>query len=252
MSSPSTPARGRPARLDRDRTVDTALELLDEVGLDALTMRRLADAMDVQAGALYRYFATKDDLLTAMAERMLAGLAATRTDGDWSERLAALARAMRTALLARRDGARVYAGTHATGPHTLGFAEAVVGVLRSAGFGEEDAARALMAVAHFTTGHTLEEQAALRPPEGDGMADPERLRLAADPERLRLAAEPERLRLAAEPERYPQLAAVLPTLTSGDFAAHFDFGLSLLLQGLRALDRAPTCGDGPEIYCLGD
>ncbi|MFD5416137.1 TetR/AcrR family transcriptional regulator [Streptomyces nojiriensis] len=234
MSSPSTPARGRPARLDRDRTVATALELLDEVGLDALTMRRLADAMDVQAGALYRYFATKDELLTAMAERMLAGLAATGTGGDWSERLAALARAMRTALLARRDGARVYAGTHATGPHTLGFAEAVVGVLRTAGFGEEDAARALMAVAHFTIGHTLEEQAALLPPVGDGVADPERLRRAA------------------EPERYPQLAAVVPTLTSGDFAAHFDFGLSLLLHGLRALDRAPTCGDGPEIYCRGD
>ncbi|MFI1945956.1 TetR/AcrR family transcriptional regulator [Streptomyces virginiae] len=224
MSSPSTPTRGRPARLDRDRTVDTALGLLDEVGLDALTMRRLADAMDVQAGALYRYFATKDDLLTAMAERMLAGLAATDidtdTDGDWSERLATLARAMRTALLARRDGARVYAGTHATGPHTLGFAEAVVDVLRTAGFGEEDAARSLMALAHFTIGHTLEEQAALRP-SGDGGA-----------------SDPERLRLAAEPERYPQLAAVLPTLTSGEFAAHFDFGLSLLLRGLRALEHS--------------
>ncbi|MFB6826278.1 TetR/AcrR family transcriptional regulator [Streptomyces virginiae] len=220
MSSPSTPTRGRPARLDRDRTVDTALDLLDEVGLDALTMRRLADAMDVQAGALYRYFATKDDLLTAMAERMLAGLAATGGDGDWSERLATLARAMRTALLARRDGARVYAGTHATGPHTLGFAEAVVDVLRTAGFGEEDAARSLMALAHFTIGHTLEEQAALRPSGEDGGA-----------------TDPERLRLAADPERYPRLAAVLPTLTSGDFAAHFDFGLSLLLRGLRALEH---------------
>lgn len=163
MSSPSTPARGRPARLDRTRTVDTALELLDEVGLDALTMRRLADAMDVQAGALYRYFATKGDLLTAMAERMLADLAAAKSDGDWSEQLASLARGMRRALLARRDGARVYAGTHATGPHTLGFAEAVVGVLRTAGFGAQEAARTLMAVAHLTIGHTLEEQAALQP-----------------------------------------------------------------------------------------
>ncbi|MFI8343915.1 TetR/AcrR family transcriptional regulator C-terminal domain-containing protein [Streptomyces sp. NPDC085639] len=243
MSSPSTPARGRPARLDRTRTVDTALDLLDEVGLDALTMRRLADAMDVQAGALYRYFATKGDLLTAMAERMLADLAATATTattaktegaGDWSERLAALARAMRTALLARRDGARVYAGTHATGPHTLGFAEAVIGVLRTAGFGAEEAARTLMAVVHLTIGHTLEEQAVLRPVGSEGAADPERLRLAADP------------------ERYPQLAAVLPTLTSEDFAAHFEFGLSLLLRGLGTLDRAPTCGDAPEIYSRGD
>uniref|UniRef100_UPI00131E9B95 helix-turn-helix domain-containing protein n=1 Tax=Streptomyces sp. NRRL S-340 TaxID=1463901 RepID=UPI00131E9B95 len=65
MSSPSTPGRGRPARLDRTRTVRTALGLLNESGLDALTMRRLADAMGVQAGALYRYFATKQDLLTA-------------------------------------------------------------------------------------------------------------------------------------------------------------------------------------------
>ncbi|MFJ7590226.1 TetR/AcrR family transcriptional regulator [Streptomyces sp. NPDC097617] len=234
MSSPSTPARGRPARLDRTRTVDTALRLLDEVGLDALTMRRLADAMGVQAGALYRYFATKGDLLTAMAECMLADLAATKADGDWSEQLSSLARGMRTALLARRDGARVYAGTHATGPHTLGFAEAVIGVLRTAGFGEQDAARTLMALAHLTLGHTLEEQAVLQSSEGDGAADPERLRLAADP------------------ERYPQLAAVLPTLTSEDFAAHFEFGLSLLVQGLKALDRAPTCGDGPEIYCRGD
>ncbi|WP_405532397.1 TetR/AcrR family transcriptional regulator [Streptomyces avidinii] len=234
MSSPSTPARGRPARLDRTRTVDTALELLDEVGLDALTMRRLADAMDVQAGALYRYFATKGDLLTAMAERMLADLAATKSDGDWSERLASLARGMRRALLARRDGARVYAGTHATGPHTLGFAEAVVGVLRTAGFGAQEAARTLMAVAHLTIGHTLEEQAALQPVGGDGAADSERLRLAADP------------------ERYPQLAAALPTLTSEDFAAHFEFGLSLLVQGLKTLDRSPTCGDGPEIYSRGD
>ncbi|MFI0206082.1 MULTISPECIES: TetR/AcrR family transcriptional regulator C-terminal domain-containing protein [Streptomyces] len=246
MSSPSTPARGRPARLDRTRTVDTALDLLDEVGLDALTMRRLADAMDVQAGALYRYFATKGDLLTAMAERMLADLAATaatttataaaKTEGagDWSGQLAALARAMRTALLARRDGARVYAGTHATGPHTLGFAEAVIGVLRTAGFGEEEAARTLMAVVHLTIGHTLEEQAVLRPVGSEGAADPERLRLAADP------------------ERYPQLAAVLPTLTSEDFAAHFEFGLSLLLRGLGTLDRAPTCGDAAEIYSRGD
>uniref|UniRef100_UPI00131C4F22 helix-turn-helix domain-containing protein n=1 Tax=Streptomyces sp. NRRL S-340 TaxID=1463901 RepID=UPI00131C4F22 len=65
MSSPSTPGRGRPARLDQTRTVRTALGLLNESGLDALTMRRLADAMGVQAGALYRYFATKQDLLTA-------------------------------------------------------------------------------------------------------------------------------------------------------------------------------------------
>ncbi|MEV0276457.1 TetR/AcrR family transcriptional regulator [Streptomyces sp. NPDC050610] len=231
MSSPSSAegatstARGRPARLDPSHTVETALRLLDESGLDALTMRRLADAEGVQAGALYRYFATKQELLTAMAERMLAGVAteasASAAAGDWSERLAALGRAMRTALLARRDGARVYAGTHSTGAHTLGFAEAVTGVLRGAGFGDEDAAHALMAVGAFTLGHTLEEQAALEPDGADGAAP-------ADPGRLRHA-------VASGP--YPHLAAGLPTLAGGDFTAHFEFGLRLLVDGLRSLER---------------
>lgn len=225
MSSPSTPTRGRPPRLDHARTVETALELLDESGLDALTMRRLADAMGVQAGALYRYFATKQDLLTAMAERMLADVtaaaasaeaeAAVSADGDWGERLAALARGMRTALLAHRDGARVFAGTHSIGANTLGFADTVIGVLRKGGFGDEDAARTLLAVANFTVGHTLEEQAALQPVDG-GPADPERLREAVTA------------------GRFPHLAAALPVLTSTDFTAHFEFGLRLLIGGLRA------------------
>ncbi|KAA5834913.1 TetR/AcrR family transcriptional regulator [Saccharopolyspora hirsuta] len=212
MSSPSRPARGRPPRLDRARTLQTALDLLDRSGLDALTMRRLADAMDAQAGALYRYFATKQDLLAAMAERMMDGVAdAAARSGDWSDQLAALARAMRTALLARRDGARVFAGTHSTGENVLGFADAVVGVMRAAGFSDDDAARALYTVVNFTVGHTLEEQAALQQ-----------------------ASSPDVLAEAVATGTYPHLAASLPALTSTDFARLFEFGLDLLIGGLRA------------------
>ncbi|MBD0421582.1 TetR/AcrR family transcriptional regulator [Streptomyces sp. TRM S81-3] len=220
MSSPSSPTRGRPARLDQARTIQTALGLLNESGLDALTMRRLADAMGVQAGALYRYFATKQDLLTAMAERMVGGVAdaAGPTGDDWSERAARLARALRKALLAHRDGARVFAGTHSTGPNTLGFADSLVGVLRETGFGDEEAARALYAVVNFTVGHTLEEQAALRP--GDGGTTDAGV-----------------LHEAVATGAYPHLAATLPVLTSTDFTAHFEFGLRLLLDGLRAVRR---------------
>ncbi|MFH8404438.1 TetR/AcrR family transcriptional regulator [Streptomyces sp. NPDC018019] len=226
MSSPSSPTRGRPARLDRARTLNTALDLLDQSGLDALTMRRLADAMGVQAGALYRYFATKQDLLTAMAERMLEGVAeaAAASDGaaggDWSERLAALARAERTALLAHRDGARVFAGTHATGASVLGFADAFVGVLRDAGFGDDAAARALYTVVNFTVGHTLEEQAALQAEGG--------------PESVGL------LRDAVTAGTYPHLGATLPALTSTDYTRLFEFGLDLIIEGLRARHAPPA------------
>nr|ACY06306.1 TetR-family transcriptional regulator [Streptomyces flaveolus] len=221
MSTPSSPTRGRPARISQVRTVQTALDLLNESGLDALTMRRLADALGVQAGALYRYFATKQDLLTAMAERMVGGVAdaaGPAGDGDWSERAARLARALRTALLAHRDGARVFTGTHSTGPNTLGFADSLVGVLRAAGFGDGEAARALYSVTNFTVGHTLEEQAALGPGDGE-------------------PTDAGALHEAVAAGTYPHLAATLPVLTSTDFAAHFEFGLRLLLDGLRAVQR---------------
>ncbi|MFG2826402.1 TetR/AcrR family transcriptional regulator [Streptomyces sp. NPDC048434] len=230
MSSASTPpgaraaatTRGRPPKLDQARTVEVALALLDEAGLDALTMRRLAEAMDVRAGALYRYFATKHELLTAMAEALLADcLERPLPSPDWSERLAELAHRMRAALLSRRDGARVYAGTHSTGRHTLGFADTLIGVLREADFAPDDAARAALTLVNFTLGHTLEEQAALQV-AGDGPADPERLRDAVT---------------AAQ---YPHLAVTLPVLTSTDFTAHFAFGLRLLIDGLRAAGPGPA------------
>lgn len=128
---------------------------------------------------------------------------------------------MRAALLGRRDGARVYAGTHSTGSHTLGFADTLIGVLREADFAPDDAARAALAVAHFTIGHTLEEQAALQV-AGDGPADPDRLRAAVTP------------------AQYPHLAPALPVFAGTDFAAHFAFGLRLLIEGLRATGPGPT------------
>ncbi|MEU6313275.1 TetR/AcrR family transcriptional regulator [Streptomyces sp. NPDC047014] len=220
MSDPSTPrpARGRPPRLDQARTVETALTLLDGSGLDALTMRRLADALGVQAGALYRYFRTKEDLLTAMAERIMAGIDAPTGAADWRDRLTGLAGALRQALLAHRDGARVFAGTHSTGPATLGFAETCTGVLREAGFSDADAARTMVAVVHFTVGHTLEEQAV---GEGEGG----------------LPADPEVLRGAVSSGAYPHLTAALPTLTDPDYAPHFEFGLALLMSGIEARAR---------------
>ncbi|WP_432907977.1 TetR/AcrR family transcriptional regulator C-terminal domain-containing protein [Micromonospora matsumotoense] len=206
----SGPTRGRPPRLDRERTIDEALRLLNEGGLDALTMRRLAEALNAQAGALYRYFATKQDLLTAMAERMLTGCADDADGPDWAQTVTALAHRLRASLLAHRDGARVYAGTRSIGPNTLGFAEAAVAALIEADFAPDDAARAMFSIVHFTIGHTLEEQAAA----GD-LADLTQLRRALDP------------------GAYPALAAAGAALTDPGFATHFEFGLTALIDGLR-------------------
>ena len=219
MTTTQRPGRGRPARIDQASTVDAALALLDDVGFDALTMRRLAARLGVQAGALYRHFATKQELLTAMAERMLAAIAEPPAAADWPEQLSELARALRRALLAHRDGAMVYGGTHSTGPHTLAFAESVVGTLRVAGFRDDHAARAFLTIVNFVLGHTLEEQAVIQ-------------------ENLEGAHGPGRLRSAVLAGDYPNLAATMPIITSTERDGHFEFALALLIEGLRPLVSA--------------
>ncbi|MEU0505977.1 TetR/AcrR family transcriptional regulator [Nocardia sp. NPDC005998] len=208
-STTKASGRGRTPRLNASHTVEVALELLDDIGLDALTMRRVADAIDAQASALYRYFATKNDLLTAMAERMLAGCDEPTAAADWTEQVAELAHRLRAALLRYRDGARVFAGTHPTGAHTLGFTDTLIGVLRSAGFPNADAARAALTVVHYTLGHTLEEQA-----------------VNADP------ADAVRLTEALASGRFEHLTAAESVLTDPDFTIHFEFGLQLLISAL--------------------
>ncbi|ALG10379.1 TetR/AcrR family transcriptional regulator [Kibdelosporangium phytohabitans] len=206
--------RGRPPAADQAQVTAAALRLLEEVGLDGLTMRKLATAVGVQVGTLYSYFPTKRALVTAMAEAMLSDCRdAAEGITQPRERVWTLARSLRTALLSYRDGARVYAGTHAIGPNTLGFAEALNGTLREAGLGTAAAMRTALLILHFTTGHTLEEQAAIQ----------------SDPD---LPAGIEQLRTAIRDGDYPHLAEGRDHLTGTDLTELFEQGLGLLTAEL--------------------
>ncbi|HOW94241.1 MAG TPA: helix-turn-helix domain-containing protein, partial [Mycolicibacterium fallax] len=84
---------------DRAGIIATAAGILDAYGLADLTMRRLARELDVTAGALYWHFASKQQLLGAVADRVLAPAAATPPAGDWPARITAVATGLRDALL---------------------------------------------------------------------------------------------------------------------------------------------------------
>jgi TetR/AcrR family tetracycline transcriptional repressor len=146
-------------RLQRERVVDVAVDLLDADGLDALTMRRLAAELGVQAGALYWHFASKQALLDAMADRFLDGLVADLPTGPWDEQLPVLAWRLRGALLSHRDGARVMAGTFVSEPNTLLAGNTVIELLEAAGLSSEHAGWTTVAVMYYVLGHTIEEQA---------------------------------------------------------------------------------------------
>ena len=148
--------------------VDAALQLLDEVGLDGLSLRRLAAELGVQAPALYWYFPSKQHLLDAMAEAMVASdswPSRARPDQEWDDWLAERARTHRHVMLSRRDGARLHAGTRPTRDQRPEVEE-LIRVLVGAGLTPLEAISGVLAVSHYTVGSALEQQAgAGRPAE---------------------------------------------------------------------------------------
>ncbi|MGI5127188.1 TetR/AcrR family transcriptional regulator C-terminal domain-containing protein [Pseudonocardia sp. CA-107938] len=147
-------------RLDRELIVRTALDLLDEIGLDALSTRKLAERLGVQSPALYWHVRGKPELLDLMAQELLRpGPQPGVAGGTWSERAREVARERRRRLLSRRDGARLVAGTR-PGPDAAREAEAGIAELVAAGMDPATALHSLVAIGHFVTGFVLEEQAA--------------------------------------------------------------------------------------------
>ena len=210
--------------LQRESMIRTALALLDETGLDGLTVRRLAARLGVQNPALYWHFKNKQDLLNGMAEVMLAdafaGLALPEPGADWAAWLEELAQRLRRALLANRDGARVIAGADLTGSELLVAFDRSVRVLTGAGFSPRAALTNTVTIFDYTLGATFEEQTEPPHPLDEATQEPKMLRSVLDPARL------------------PALCAALAQ-TAEDAAqirsTGFEEGLHILLAGIRAV-----------------
>jgi TetR/AcrR family tetracycline transcriptional repressor len=205
--------------LSREEVLAGALALLEEVGLDALTMRRLAQSLGVRAGAIYWHFADRQDLEDAMVEGMLAGLLAPPLTGRWEQQLAALCRRMAAALLKHRDGARLAVRALKPGPNTLALSEALIAILRRSGRSDRATLWAASVVGYYVLGYVTDLQATE----------------AAKARGLAAIARSTTRKL--DRKRYPELARfgerVLEQLATGrDAAARFEFGLEVILTGL--------------------
>ena len=213
-------------KVQRQDILDAALALLDEVGLDGLTMRRLAQALAIQAPSLYWHFPNKQALLDAMADAILAGITLPADPAaGWEDRLRTGAGELRRALKARRDGARVFAGTFPVLDHVLRLSDAIVGTLRQAGAEETEAVRASFTLLYFVLGFTIEEQAA------EEQAAEEQASSPPDGGTAGLPRLPQRL-TAAQVARYPHAASAVAIMSTDDAEARFRFGLDLLVGGL--------------------
>lgn len=140
-----------------------ALDLLDEAGMDGLTVRALASRLGVQAPALYWHVRSKQALLDEMAtliwrrvNDVMAGLPANL---PWRDVLATYAATIRAGLLGHRDGAKAFSGSTLTDPDVVRRGEGTLQNLISQGFTLHDAVRGLLLINNFTIGFCVEEQA---------------------------------------------------------------------------------------------
>jgi AcrR family transcriptional regulator len=133
-------------RLSRERILDVALRLAERDGLGELSMRRLAQELDVWPMSIYRYFQDKEALLDALGSAAADRIQAPTQGGSWRSRMSRLLRQARQVLITHPAGSRL----------RLGEAPAGVEILRDAGFDALEAAQAWQALLSYTAGAALE------------------------------------------------------------------------------------------------
>jgi len=217
-------ARRKRPTLDQAQVVRAALALLDEVGLDELTMRRLADWLDVKAASLYRHVRNKDELLALLGDEISAEIPLPRSSGNWRDQLIESAWNVRRGLLAHRDAARVLASTPPAGPRRLRHIEAVLRILRDAGLKPHDAARAAYHLNNLVTEFAADEgRFASYAASVPGSS------------RRKILAEVRRQFKSLPVDQYPTLVALADHLTEDAQDELFQFGIDLCLRSIDAL-----------------
>jgi AcrR family transcriptional regulator len=219
VRSVETPDRSRREPLTRQRIVRAALQIMDEEGLDAVTMRRIGRDLGVEAMSLYNHVRDKEDILDGICEEVLAEFRLPHA-GDWAEAARLGAQEYRRLLLAHPNVITLMSERKApfTNPDSLRAYEFALDVFRSAGLPEADSVKAFHTFGGYILGYVMME---LGPMVG-GPDDEEHDRAHEQMARLLSTAD------------LPRLREALPYIIDCDVEDQFEFGLDLLIQGLRA------------------
>lgn len=157
--------RGRPPALSRAAVLDGALSLLDDVGLDAFSMRALGTRLGADPMAVYHYFPSRTALLDGVVERIFAEVVPPDRTGDWAVDVTASTHAFRDAVLAHPAAIPLMAMRPAVTPDAFRITESLLEALAPAGLSARDALDVAQALGRLTMGHAIAQAGA--PPGAD-------------------------------------------------------------------------------------
>jgi AcrR family transcriptional regulator len=215
-----TAARRPRAALSRDRVLAAAVALADQIGIEALSMRKLGESLGVEAMSLYNHVAGKDALLDGMIDVVFAEIDLPSGDEGWRAAMRQRAISVRAVLRRHRWSIGLMESRTSPGPATLAHHDAVIGVLRAGGFTVAQTAHAFSVLDSYIYGFALQEK-------GLPFETPEETAEVARTIFDQLPA-----------DRYPHFVelATQHVLRPGyDHGDEFEFGLDLVLDGLDRL-----------------
>jgi AcrR family transcriptional regulator len=222
MAIHADPGASHRAPLTRERVLRAAVDLADRGSVAALSMRKLAQALGVEAMSLYNHVANKDDLLDGMVDIVFGEIGLPPSGADWKTAMRQRAIAARDALTRHPWAVGLVESRTKPGPATLRHHDAVIGAFRAAGFSIGMAAHAYSVLDSYIYGFALQQRS---------------LPFETSEEVAAVAGDLLRQFAAGA---YPHLTEMITehTLRPGyDYADEFAFGLDLILDGLERLPR---------------
>jgi AcrR family transcriptional regulator len=208
--------------LNRVRVIAAAVKLADSIGVEAMTIRRLAVELDVKPMTIYHHVPNKEAIIDGMVDVVFSEIGLPSLEVDWKQAIRQRARSARVVLARHRWAAPLMESRTSPGPATLRHHDAVLGCLRAGGFSIEMTAHAYALIDAFIYGFALQE-ASLPAAAGDEMADLAQAMAAAMP----VGEYPHLVEFTTEHVLQPGY----------DFGDEFEFGLGLILDGLDAAAR---------------
>jgi TetR/AcrR family tetracycline transcriptional repressor len=212
--------------LSRERIVDAALRVMDEEGLEGVSMRRVAREVGVEAMSLYHHVRDKDDLLQGICGRVMSSYEFPDEKGSWVERAKAGARAWRRLLQQHPDVMRLFAVTHGPSPmsaESLHPTEFALRLLKESGLSDRDSVQAFHMFGGYIQGFVMMEGGSIKPD-----------RAVADVAEI-------------DADSFPTIAAVSTHWGDCDPDQQFEFGLDVLIRGLQAKVEADSASEEPQL-----